>query len=49
MEEHKEKGQNMKTLMCQLYEMNKKYNFNDTLKALNVTNSYAKKDNYQVV
>lgn len=47
MEEHKEKGQNMKTLMCQLYEMNKKYNFNDTLKALNVTNSYAKKDNYQ--
>lgn len=47
MKEHQGLGHNMKSLMCQLYQMNKKNNFNDTLKALNVTSSFAKKDNYQ--
>lgn len=45
--EHKENGLGMKTLMKYLYQMNKEHNFNDTLKALNVTSSYAKRGNYQ--
>ncbi len=47
MKEHKERGYGMKELMTILYQMNKKYNFNDTLKALNVTCSFAKQDNYK--
>ncbi len=47
MKEHKEKGYGMEVLMKQLYQMNKKYNFNDTLKALNVTSSFAKQGNYK--
>ena len=45
--EHKEKELCMKTLMKNLYQMNKEHNFNNTLKALNVTISYAKQGNYQ--
>ena len=33
--------------MIKLYKMNRKYNFNDTLKALNVSCSHAKRSNYQ--
>ena len=33
--------------MKQLYQKNKKSNFIDTLTALNVTNSFAKKENYK--
>ena len=47
MNEHKEKEYGMKELMRILYQMNNKYNFNDTLKALNVTCSFAKRDNYK--
>ena len=47
LDEHKENGLDMKALMKYLYQMNKEHNFNDTLKALNVTSSYAKKGNYQ--
>ncbi|MDO4187307.1 MAG: RelA/SpoT domain-containing protein [Bacteroidales bacterium] len=47
LDEHKEKGLDMKSLMKNLYQMNRVHNFNDTLKALNVTSSYAKKDNYR--
>ena len=45
--EHIMQGQNMKSLMIKLYKMNRKYNFNDTLKALNVSCSHAKRSNYQ--
>ena len=47
MKEHEEKGYGMKELMTILYQMNNNYNFNDTLKALNVTSSFAKQDNYK--
>ncbi len=47
MEEHKSKRYDMKALMRQLYQMDKKYNFNDTLKALRITSSFAKQDNYK--
>lgn len=47
MKEHQEKGYGMEELMKQLYQMNKSYNFNDTLKALNVTSSFAKQGNYK--
>lgn len=36
----------MKDLMIQLYSMNVQYHFSETLKALRVTNSVAKKENY---
>lgn len=44
--EHQEKGETMKSLMKQLYQLNKKSNFNDTLKALSLTNSFARRENY---
>lgn len=44
--EHREAGETLKSLMKQLYQKNKKSNFIDTLTALNVTNSFAKKGNY---
>ena len=44
--EHREAGETLKSLMKQLYQKNKKSNFIDTLTALNVTNSIAKKGNY---
>lgn len=47
MEEHKNLGHNMKSLMKQLYHMDKKYNFNDTLKALRITSSHAKHEQYK--
>ena len=47
MNEHKEREYGMKELMRILYQMNNKYNFNVTLKALNVTCSFAKQDNYR--
>lgn len=47
MEEHKNKGVDMKYLMKKLYQMDKRFNFNDTLKALRITSSYAKQDNYK--
>lgn len=46
MNEYKEKEYGMKELMRILYQMNNKYNFNDTLKALNVSCSFAKQYNY---
>jgi hypothetical protein len=45
--EHHETGETLKSLMKQLYQKNKKSNFIDTLTALNVTNSFAKKENYK--
>lgn len=47
MEEHKNLGVDMKYLMKKLYQMDKRYNFNDTLKALRITSSFAKQDNYK--
>lgn len=47
MEEHKYLGVDMKYLMKKLYQMDKRYNFNDTLKALRITSSFAKQDNYK--
>lgn len=46
MQEHKENGETMQSLMQQFYQKNKKLNFRDTLKALNITNSIAKRENY---
>jgi len=44
--EHREAGETMKSLMMQFYLKNKKLNFLDTLTALKVTNSFAKSQNY---
>lgn len=47
LKEHLDNNDNVQTLMRQLYQMNKKYNFSDTLKALNVTIPHAQKTNYK--
>lgn len=46
LKEHRETGETMKSLMTQFYQKNKKLNFLDTLTALKVTNSIAKRQNY---
>ena len=46
MSEHRENNETLKSLMQQLYQKNKKANFNDTLKALSTTNLHARKVNY---
>lgn len=47
LKEHKEMNYGMKDLMLILYLMNSKYHFNDTLKALRVSNIVAKKENHK--
>lgn len=44
--EHQKSNYNMENLMKILYNMNKKYNYNDTLKALRVSTVEAKKNNF---
>lgn len=46
LKEHSDMNYNMKDLMTQLYSMDVKHHFNDTLKALRISNSVAKKENY---
>lgn len=47
LQEHTESKYQMKDLMKILYNMNKKYNHGDTLKALRVSNIQAQKEKYQ--
>ena len=47
LKEHKGNGYKMKDLMMKLYSMNANYHFNDTLKALRVSNIVAKQENYK--
>ncbi len=46
LKEHSEMQYKMKDLMTQLYSLNIDQHFNDTLKALRATNTFAKKENY---
>lgn len=47
LKEHNGNGYKMKDLMMKLYSMNANYHFNDTLKALRVSNIVAKQENYK--
>ncbi len=47
LEEHKLMGCDMRKLMVKLYTLNANEHFNDTLKALRVSNTIAKKENYK--
>lgn len=47
LKEHSDLNYDMKELMLKLYSLNKKNHFNDTLKALRVSNTIAKKENYK--
>lgn len=47
LDEHRLLGYNMRKLMEKMYELNANEHFNDTLKALRVSNTIAKKENYK--
>ena len=44
---HRDNGDNVQSLMKALYDINIKHNFNDTLKILSVSATYAKNENFK--
>lgn len=47
LEEHKEKGYDKRSLMKELYRLNKEHMFNDKLKAISISTNFAKRDKYK--
>ena len=47
LEEYKDKGYDKRSLMKELYRLNKEHMFNDKLKAISISTNFAKKDKYK--